>query len=66
MTIEVAYGRKITGSAETLNYISLAFDEAAERQEEKGYHHTAKTYRRDAKTIYDALLEKGFYKERGM
>lgn len=62
MTVELADGRKITGSEETLDYFCLALAEAAARNIESGFYNAGEWYKRDAKIIFDALCENDYYK----
>lgn len=61
MTIELTNGYKITGTAITLNYMSMALNEAAESYRRKGLPHTARDCEHDSDIIYRVLKEKGLY-----
>lgn len=61
MTIELGYGHKITGTAMTLNYMSMALKEAADSYVRKGLPYIARDCERDSETIYRVLKEKGLY-----
>ena len=61
MTIELTNGNKITGNAITLNYISMAFAEAAENLRRKGLPYIASACEHDSDIIYRVLKEKGVY-----
>lgn len=61
MTIELTNGRKITGNAFTLNYMSMALNEAAENYRRKGLSYIACDCEHDSDIIYRVLKEKGFY-----
>lgn len=61
MTIELTNGNKITGTALTLNYMSMALNEAAENYKRKGLIHIAGDCERDSDIIYRVLKEKGLY-----
>ena len=61
MTITNKYGEKITASKEVLNYLSLALEDGAERQAEKGHDVLEKAYQEWADLIYKALKDCGYY-----
>ena len=58
MTIELTNGHKITGNEITLNYISMALDEAAESLRGKGLPYIASNCEQDSDIIYRALKRK--------
>lgn len=61
MTIELTNGKKITGNAITLNYISMALTEAAESYRRKELPYIARDCEHDGDIIYRVLKEKGLY-----
>ena len=61
MTIELTNGKKITGNAITLNYMSMVFEEAAESYSRKGLPYLARDCEHNSDIIYRALKEKGLY-----
>ena len=61
MTITNRHGEKITASKEVLNYLSLALEDSAERQAEKGHECLQRTYKEWASLIYQSLKECGYY-----
>ena len=61
MTIELTSGKKITGNAITLNYMSMALNEAAKNFRRRGLPYIASDCEHDSDIIYRALKEKGFY-----
>ena len=61
MTIELANGKKITGNAITLNYMSMVLNEAAENYRRKGLINIASDCEHDSDIIDRALKEKGLY-----
>lgn len=61
MTIDLGYGHKITGTADTLNHISVVLMEAVESYRKKGLDGLARSCERESDIIYRVLKEKGFY-----
>ena len=61
MTMELTNGSKITGTALTLNYMSIALHEAAENFRRKGLPNIARDCEHDSDIIYRVLKEKGLY-----
>ena len=61
MTIELTNGKKITGNAITLNYISMALNEAAKNYRREGLIYIASDCEHDSDIIYRVLKEKGLY-----
>lgn len=61
MTVELTNGRKITGTAITLNYMSMALNEASKSYRIQGLPGIASECEHDSDIIYRVLKEKGFY-----
>lgn len=62
MTVKTSYG-KITASKETLNDLSLIFQEASENYEKRGRMALASQAMETAIEIYETLGMVGYYKD---
>lgn len=61
MTIILENGKKITASNETLNYLSIIFDEAAYNYESRECFALAELVRNNSKIIFNELDKLGYY-----
>ena len=63
MTVKIKDFGTITADRKTLNHLTIVFDAAAERNQLKHHHETAKLYRSAAETIYNTLDQVRFYED---